>query len=256
MAFLAPLAAGAAGAGAAGAGAAAAPLATTAIGSAGGLSSGALASGLAASPTLAGITPSMVTGASAAIPGSSSLLSSLGGSAMGGLKSLSSQMEGPLMNSLMPKLMGQGGSAPQPIQFPQLQHSQGQPITPVGAPSPVGNAGPLNSGSGAGLSPQMMKLIQMFQAGGGGSGILRFHWERARPAFPTGNPECDSSGSGAIPYGTRSQDRRPARHWDDGVWRLRTGTRAEATPASAASTVGANDREDAGSIAGTAEVLG
>jgi hypothetical protein len=148
MAFLAPAAAGAAGSG----------LATSAIGSAGGLSSGDLAAGLAASPSLAGITPSMVTGASAAIPPSSGILS--------GLKGLMPNSLSSLLDPLTQAKDLMGGSQSQPPQFPQLQHSQGQPVNPITSSPVPGLGGPL--GAGAGLNPQLMKLIQMLSGGGGG----------------------------------------------------------------------------------------
>lgn len=140
-------------------------------GSAGSAASAAApAAGLSASQlsSLPGwLDPSVVQGFGPGGGGSlSGVLGSLGAGAknlFGGNNSLVNSLAGPLTGGLL----GGGGGQSVPMQFPTLQHPQGQPVTPVTSPS-VGNAGPLNSG--VGLNPQLMRLIQMLSGGGGGLG--------------------------------------------------------------------------------------
>lgn len=165
---------------------------TSAIGSPGGLSQSDLAAALQSNPLLSSISPSMVTGASSPIPQSGpSSFSGMGGSSEGAASrpgeqginaglTLASRIPGPQQPyvagaaAVAPMVEGMfgGGGSPQPMQFPTLQHYQGQAAPPVTVPS-VGNAGPLTGGPSGitGLNPQLMRLIQMLQGGGGPSGI-------------------------------------------------------------------------------------
>ncbi len=179
MAFLAPLGlAAGAGAGAAGATGAGAGALGAGLGSGAGIGAGLGGSSAGLGAGLAGT-------AGALAPTSAGAAGSLGS---GALSSLVPQTTGPgMFNNFFMKGMPQGvkdiidpikmimpdkNSAPPPMEFPQLQHSPGQMVAPVGAPPSVGNAGPLSGGGmgGGGMSPQLMKLIQMLSQGGGGIG--------------------------------------------------------------------------------------
>lgn len=149
-----------------GAGAAGNMLQTSAIGSTGGLSSGDLAAALKSNPLLSSLDPSQVTGASA--PSQPGLMSKLG-SGLSGIAGAALAPETGGASMLLPMvtgLLGGGGSSSPPPPAPQLQHSQGQPVNPIIAQPVGGLSGPL--GSGSGLNPQLMKLIQMLSGGGGG----------------------------------------------------------------------------------------
>ena len=107
--------------------------------------------------------------AGSAAAGAAGAAGSGSGGTLGSLLSGGNPLFNSLAGNLTGSLFGGGGSPSAPMQFPQLQHPQGQPITPVTVPS-VGNAGPLSGN--AGISPQLMRLIQMLQGGGGSSGVL------------------------------------------------------------------------------------